>query len=88
VLLTTHDHNGIAAHLPEIVCLNKEVIAAGPPRDVLRPDVLERTYGARMEVLEHGGMPVVVDDREQARGAGDTGTVGRIVRLPLRGNGR
>jgi hypothetical protein len=23
--------------------------------------VLERTYGARMEVLQHGGMPVVVD---------------------------
>jgi hypothetical protein len=28
---------------------------------VLTPDVLERTYGAPMEVLSHGGMPVVVD---------------------------
>jgi ABC-type Mn2+/Zn2+ transport system ATPase subunit len=61
ILLTTHDLNGMAAHLPEIVCLNREVIASGAPRDVLRPDVLERTYGARMDVLEHGGMPVVVD---------------------------
>ena len=60
VVLTTHDLNGIAAHLPEIVCLNRTVIAAGRPQDVLRPDVLERTYGARMEVLELGGMPVVV----------------------------
>ena len=61
ILLTTHDLNGMAAHLPHIVCLNRSVIAAGTPREVLRPDVLERTYGAPMQVLEHGGMPVVVD---------------------------
>ena len=61
IVLTTHDLNGIAAHLPTLVCLNREVIGVGPPRSVLTADVLERTYGARMEVLEHGGMPVVVD---------------------------
>ena len=61
VVLTTHDLNGIAAHLPTLVCLNREVLGVGPPRSVLTADVLERTYGARMEVLEHGGMPVVVD---------------------------
>jgi ABC-type Mn2+/Zn2+ transport system ATPase subunit len=61
IVLTTHDLNGIAAHLPHLVCLNTSVIGEGAPRDVLTPDVLERTYGAPMEVLEHGGMPVVVD---------------------------
>ena len=61
VLLTTHDLNGLAAHLPRLVCLNKEIIADGAPRDVLVPDVLERLYGAPMHVLEHGGMPVVLD---------------------------
>ena len=61
IVLTTHDLNGIAAHLPHIVCLNTEVIGAGTPREVLTPEILERTYGAPMEVLEHGGMPVVVD---------------------------
>jgi ABC-type Mn2+/Zn2+ transport system ATPase subunit len=61
IVLTTHDLNGIAAHLPHIVCLNTRVIGAGVPHDVLTPDVLEQTYGARMEVLVHGGMPVVVD---------------------------
>ena len=64
ILLTTHDLNGVAAHLPEIVCLNREVVAVGPPRRVLTPEVLERTYGAPMEVLHHGGMPVVVDHPE------------------------
>ena len=61
ILLTTHDLNGMAAHLPTLVCLNRRVIGAGRPLEVLTVDVLERTYGARMDVLEHGGMPVVVD---------------------------
>ena len=61
IVLTTHDLNGIAAHLPHLVCLNREVMGAGAPRQVLTAEILERTYGARMEVLEHGGMPVVVD---------------------------
>jgi len=61
IVLTTHDLNGIAAHLPTIVCLNRTVIGAGRPDDVLVPDVLERTYGSPMEILEHGGMRVVVD---------------------------
>lgn len=64
IVLTTHDLNGIAAHLPRIVCLNTRVVGAGAPQDVLTPDVLEQTYGARMEVLIHGGMPVVVDTAE------------------------
>lgn len=61
ILLTTHDLNGMAAHLPHLVALNTRVIASGPPQDVIVPDVLERTFGARMEVLQHLGMPVVVD---------------------------
>lgn len=61
IVLTTHDLNGIAAHLPRLVCLNQRVIGAGTPAEVLVPDVLEATYGSPMEVLEHGGMRVVVD---------------------------
>jgi ABC-type Mn2+/Zn2+ transport system ATPase subunit len=59
--LSTHDLNGIATHLPTIVCLNKTIIGSGAPEDVLVPDVLERTYGSPMQILEHGGMRVVVD---------------------------
>ena len=67
VVLTTHDLNGLAAHLPRIVCLQRRVIAEGTPADVLTPEVLERTYGAPMEVLVHGGMPVVVDRQDPRR---------------------
>ncbi len=61
IVLTTHDLNGIAAHLPRLVCLNQTVIGAGSPAEVLVPEILEATYGSPMEVLEHGGMRVVVD---------------------------
>ena len=43
------------------MALNKTVIAAGTPREVITPHVLERVFGAPMEVLEHLGMPVVLD---------------------------
>jgi hypothetical protein len=34
---------------------------------VIVPDVLERTFGARLEVLQHLGMPVVVDRGDPLR---------------------
>ena len=61
IVLTTHDLNGMAAHLPHLVALQTRVIASGTPQEVIVPSVLERTFGARMEVLQHLGMPVVVD---------------------------
>lgn len=62
VILTTHDLNGIASHLPHLVCLNIEIIGHGPPASVLTPEILERTFGAKMEVLQHDGMPIVIDN--------------------------
>lgn len=68
IVLTTHDLNGMAAHLPHLVCVNRGVIAAGAPAEVITPSVLERTFGARMEVLQHLGMPVVVDESRHSVG--------------------
>ncbi len=42
------------------------------------PAVLERTFGARMEVLQHLGMPVVVDGGSQLP-VGALGSVGSAV---------
>jgi ABC-type Mn2+/Zn2+ transport system ATPase subunit len=63
VVLTTHDLNGVATHLPRLACLNRQLVAIGAPFEVLRPDVLERTYGAPLEVLEHAGLLLVLDAR-------------------------
>ena len=61
MVLATHDLNGIASHLPIVVCLNTRILGAGPPEDVLVPSILEETYGSPMKILEHAGMRVVVD---------------------------
>ena len=61
VILTTHDLNWVASHLPRIVCLNRTVIADGTPAEVLTPRVVRETYGAKMDVIMHAGRPVVVD---------------------------
>ena len=41
--------------------------ASARRRRCSRRDILERTYGAPMEVLEHAGMPIVVDHYHGAR---------------------
>ncbi len=70
IVLTTHDLNGMAAHLPHLVCVNGHVIAEGTPQQVIVPSVLEETFGAQLEVLEHLGMPVVVDSAHPLRSVG------------------
>ncbi len=75
IVITTHDLNGIATHLPKLVCLNREVIAVGRPQEVITPEVLEQTYGAPLEVLSHGGMPVVVEHYPEEPVERDVGTV-------------
>ena len=69
-MLTPHDLNGMAAHLPHLVCVNHRIVADGSPAQVITPDVLEQTFGARMEVLEHLGMRVVVDEAPTSYVAG------------------
>jgi ABC-type Mn2+/Zn2+ transport system ATPase subunit len=61
VVLTTHDLNGIAAHLPRVMCVNGRLVGEGTPHAVMTPAILEETYGAPMDVLDHMGIPMVVD---------------------------
>jgi ABC-type Mn2+/Zn2+ transport system ATPase subunit len=61
VVLTTHDLNAVAATLPEVVCLNRRVLASGPPAQVFTPDVLRETFGSEMVVFRHAGALLVAD---------------------------
>ena len=61
ILLTTHEINAVAAHLPWIVCINGEVLAEGPPSQVITPRVLKLTYGADMPVVHYQGMTLVAE---------------------------
>lgn len=61
IVLTTHDLNWVAAHLPRVVCLNRTVVADGTPVAVFTPEVLAATYGARVRVIREGDMVFVAD---------------------------
>jgi zinc/manganese transport system ATP-binding protein/zinc transport system ATP-binding protein len=61
VVLTTHELNAVAAHLPWVVCVNGTVVAEGSPEDVFTPEILRRTYRADMNVIHHNGMTLVAE---------------------------
>ena len=61
ILLTTHEINAVAVHLPWVICVNGRIIAEGPPVSVINEDVLAKTYGAAMPVIEYEGMPLVAE---------------------------
>ena len=59
IIMTTHEINAVAVHLPWIVCLNGRVLAEGPPSDVITSETLKLTYGADMPVIHYQGMTLV-----------------------------
>ena len=62
IVLTTHDLNAVASHLPRLVCIGEgRVVADGTPPQVLTPDVLRDAYGAEMVVLRQGRSVYVVE---------------------------
>jgi zinc/manganese transport system ATP-binding protein/zinc transport system ATP-binding protein len=61
IILTTHEINAVAVHLPWLVCLNGHVLAEGPPSQVITPEILGLTYGAEMPVLQYQGMTLVAE---------------------------
>jgi zinc/manganese transport system ATP-binding protein/zinc transport system ATP-binding protein len=65
IVLTAHDLNWVAAHLPWAVCLNRRLIAEGPPSKVFTREVLKETYSGELVVLHQDGM-VMIGERPHA----------------------
>jgi zinc/manganese transport system ATP-binding protein/zinc transport system ATP-binding protein len=61
VVLSTHELNAVAAHLPRVICINRGVIADGRPGDIFTTENLRRTYGGEMVVIKQGGLTLVAD---------------------------
>lgn len=78
ILLTTHELNAVAAHLPWVVCLNGRVIAEGPPEVAFSEETLSRTYGTEMVVLHHRGTILVAERPHPPR---------EVARSPAAGQG-
>ena len=52
-----HDLDTVAEYFDDVILLNMRVVAQGPAAEVLTPDNLRKTYGARLTLLDE----VVVD---------------------------
>ena len=61
IVMTTHEINAVAVHLPRIVCLNGTIVADGPPHRVITPHILREVYGAEMPVIQYHGMTLVAE---------------------------
>lgn len=61
IVMTTHELNSVAAHLPWVVCVNSRIVAQGPPSAVFTGPIMSSTFNAEMRVIrddETGGLLV------------------------------
>jgi zinc/manganese transport system ATP-binding protein/zinc transport system ATP-binding protein len=56
ILITTHDLNAAAAHVPWAVCLNRRIVAQGPPWQIFTDAILSEVYQGEMLVIRQDGM--------------------------------
>ncbi len=55
IMLATHDLTNLGGRFDEILCLNRNVCACGPPDQVFTSEVMEQLYGAHGLRLTMGG---------------------------------
>ena len=60
VLLITHDINMIRSHVDRLVLLKTRLYAAGPPAEVLKPEILSQVYGKNLVTTERDN--IIVQD--------------------------
>ncbi|MDO8527479.1 MAG: metal ABC transporter ATP-binding protein [Deltaproteobacteria bacterium] len=51
VLVVNHDLQAAQSYYDSLLMLNMRVVAFGPTREVLTPDLLHKTYGGRLTIL-------------------------------------
>jgi zinc/manganese transport system ATP-binding protein len=59
IVMTTHDLNAVAVHLPEVLCFNHGLIARGAPASVFTDAVLAATFGEDLKAVHHAGRLLV-----------------------------
>ena len=67
ILLTTHDLNMAAAHVPWVVCLNRRIVAQGPPHEIFTEEILSDAYKGNFIVLRQDDM-IFVQQRPHPHG--------------------
>jgi ABC-type Mn2+/Zn2+ transport system ATPase subunit len=52
IVMTTHELNAVAAHLPRVACVNRGLVALGSPAEIFSSPILSRTFETEMRVVE------------------------------------
>ena len=53
ILLVTHDLSVVYKFSTNVICLNRQPICFGPPREVLTPQSLQELYGGEVKYYQH-----------------------------------
>jgi len=67
VIVATHDLNCVVERFDLVLCLNRRLVAWGPPAEVFRDDLLEQTYGSHLMIIRVGDRRIVVADEHVHR---------------------
>jgi zinc/manganese transport system ATP-binding protein len=83
IVITTHELNAVAAHLPHVVCVNGGIVAQGSPSEVFTAPILSRTFNAEMRVVhdpDTGGLLVAEAGRHSPFASRQPSAVSRQLR--------
>jgi zinc transport system ATP-binding protein len=53
MLLVTHDLSVVYQYSTHVICLSRQTVCFGPPREVLTPESLKNLYGGGMKYYQH-----------------------------------
>ena len=67
ILLSTHDLNSVATHLPWVICFNHGIVAQGDPMDIFTPPTLAETFGGAMVVNRDGDRIMIAGSMTSVR---------------------
>ncbi|MDA8419273.1 MAG: metal ABC transporter ATP-binding protein [Desulfobacteraceae bacterium] len=56
-LIVSHDLATVTHHSTYVICLNRQVVAVGPPREVLTAETLTATFGLHMGLVASRALP-------------------------------
>jgi zinc transport system ATP-binding protein len=56
-LMVSHDLATVTHHATHVICLNRRVVAEGPPQDVLTPENLTAIFGLHMGLVDGRALP-------------------------------
>jgi zinc/manganese transport system ATP-binding protein/zinc transport system ATP-binding protein len=54
IVMSTHDLELVAAHLPRLVCLDRRIVADGAPGEVLSPALVDAVFGPKVVAATRG----------------------------------